>query len=408
MTAGRREIGVGAVVASSRVPRWVATCREASRRRAGAGRACLRRERRRAQAPALPAAFRLYESLDAWLFRTDADPLEPVELAPPPPLLPARRSARGGGLSSTDVATLAAAQLDVILDFVGLDDPAAGAARYGVWSVEQTDAAGSRCDAWLFAPMRERRVFRTSIVAEREGRRIVLYESFGASDPVSLHRARAGACWKAAGRLAEPPRRAGIFRLGRPRGSEPAIDGRAARNALDRRWRAGGAACRQCRRRSRSGAGFASSHSVTSGSSQREWVPSVAPDGLHPVTVLRPFENPPTSHQFADPFPFVHDGRAVPLLRELLATETPRRRSGSSRSTHRVVRLPSRGRLSSAITTSRTRSCSDYGGEIFMIPESSENRTIDLYRASRFPEEWQLEQTLFSGVARSGLHDPRG
>jgi hypothetical protein len=33
-----------------------------------------------------------------------------------------------------------------------------------------------------------------------------------------------------------------------------------------------------------------------------------------------------------------------------------------------------------------------------MIPESEQNRTVDLYRASRFPDEWHLEETLFSGL----------
>ena len=85
-------------------------------------------------------------------------------------------------MSSADLATLAAARLDVILDLAGIDDDrTAGAATYGVWTVEHTDEAGARAEAWLFAAMRERGIFRTSIVAERE-RRVVLYESFGGSD----------------------------------------------------------------------------------------------------------------------------------------------------------------------------------------------------------------------------------
>jgi hypothetical protein len=39
-----------------------------------------------------------------------------------------------------------------------------------------------------------------------------------------------------------------------------------------------------------------------------------------------------------------------------------------------------------------------HGRDVFMIPESAENRTVDLYRARRFPDEWQLEETLFSGL----------
>ena len=34
-------------------------------------------------------------------------------------------------------------------------------------------------------------------------------------------------------------------------------------------------------------------------------------------------------------------------------------------------------------------------GDIFMIPESCENRTVELYRSTRFPTEWALEEVLF-------------
>ena len=37
------------------------------------------------------------------------------------------------------------------------------------------------------------------------------------------------------------------------------------------------------------------------------------------------------------------------------------------------------------------------GGEHFLIPESSENRTVDLYRAVEFPLRWEKVRTLFEG-----------
>jgi hypothetical protein len=39
-----------------------------------------------------------------------------------------------------------------------------------------------------------------------------------------------------------------------------------------------------------------------------------------------------------------------------------------------------------------------HGGEIWMMPESGENRTLELYRALRFPDRWTLERVLISGV----------
>ena len=405
MTAGRREIGVGAVVASLRVPRWVATVVKRVDAEPGLG-ARVFAGNVAPQAPALPAAFRLYESLDAWVFRMDADPLEPVELAPPPPLHPLV-GRPGGGLSSTDVATLAAAQLDVILDFVGLDDTAAGAARYGVWSVEQTDAAGSRCDAWLFAPMRERRVFRTSIVAEREGRRIGLYESFGASDPVSLHRARAGACWKAAGALLDrlavlaSSGWADLEDLSRPSTDERPATHRSpsARTvALHAASVATGVAGRRLRKLAFRDEWFLATRL---GNNRRSgWSPHR--DGFAPI------ENPPT-HQFADPFPYVHDGG------QYLFFESYSYRDGLA--SIWFVPLNASGRPAAEPRPALEREYHlsypflfGYGGEIFMIPESSDNRTIDLYRATRFPEDWRLEQTLFSDLRAvdSTIHETDG
>lgn len=41
----------------------------------------------------------------------------------------------------------------------------------------------------------------------------------------------------------------------------------------------------------------------------------------------------------------------------------------------------------------------EHDGEVFMIPESGANSTVELYRAIRFPDEWVLEKVLFEGRA---------
>jgi hypothetical protein len=40
----------------------------------------------------------------------------------------------------------------------------------------------------------------------------------------------------------------------------------------------------------------------------------------------------------------------------------------------------------------------DYHGEFYMVPESSGNRSIDLYRCMRFPDQWEFVKTLMDGV----------
>lgn len=40
----------------------------------------------------------------------------------------------------------------------------------------------------------------------------------------------------------------------------------------------------------------------------------------------------------------------------------------------------------------------EQGGETFMIPETAGNRTVELYRCARFPDQWELAKTLMSGI----------
>ena len=43
----------------------------------------------------------------------------------------------------------------------------------------------------------------------------------------------------------------------------------------------------------------------------------------------------------------------------------------------------------------------DWAGEVWMIPETSANRTIELYRAVRFPHVWRPEKRLMEGLQAS-------
>ena len=36
----------------------------------------------------------------------------------------------------------------------------------------------------------------------------------------------------------------------------------------------------------------------------------------------------------------------------------------------------------------------EHDGDVFMVPESALNGTVELYRATRFPHEWTLEKVL--------------
>lgn len=98
----------------------------------------------------------------------------------------------------------------------------------------------------------------------------------------------------------------------------------------------------------------------------------------------------------ADPFVVEHEGRTVILCEELpFAT---------GRGVISAVTLDAEGRPGPPrVVLERPYHLSypfvfRHGGAIWMIPESSANRTVELYRASRFPDAWELEAVLIRDV----------
>lgn len=40
----------------------------------------------------------------------------------------------------------------------------------------------------------------------------------------------------------------------------------------------------------------------------------------------------------------------------------------------------------------------EFAGELFMLPETAQNRTLELYRCTRFPGQWEFERTLMTDI----------
>jgi hypothetical protein len=124
------------------------------------------------------------------------------------------------------------------------------------------------------------------------------------------------------------------------------------------------------------------------------------PRGPRPGADLPPrgfsWIEPPRGHEYADPFllryhgrtwVFFEDydhgeGRGVIACAELLADG----RSGPARV---VLRLPYHASFPFVFEDE---------GAVYMIPETGANRTVELFRAERFPDAWRREAVLFSGV----------
>jgi hypothetical protein len=102
---------------------------------------------------------------------------------------------------------------------------------------------------------------------------------------------------------------------------------------------------------------------------------------------------------YADPFPFVHDGRMYVFVEDFdhrrgkgVISVIPFGEYGPAGLAQPVLQEP--WHLSYPFLLA-------HGGEIWMIPESSAAGTVNLYRADPFPHRWVREATLVSGIEAS-------
>lgn len=121
--------------------------------------------------------------------------------------------------------------------------------------------------------------------------------------------------------------------------------------------------------------------------------PAIADIPWQHLTYLKP----PAGCQWADPFPWVQDGRPYIFIEEIpspgakghiavfdlnsTAIEDPRPTTVLKADFH----------LSHPFLFK-------WRGELYLLPESSRNRTVEVYRCRKFPDEWELYTRLFEGV----------
>jgi hypothetical protein len=104
----------------------------------------------------------------------------------------------------------------------------------------------------------------------------------------------------------------------------------------------------------------------------------------------------PKGHFWADPFLFEHEGRLWVFYEDY---SYPQQNGLIS-----VAEVTSQGSFSSPVVClSDPERHYSYphvfrsGSEIFMIPESYDSQSVDLYRCLEFPNKWTKEKTLFQG-----------
>lgn len=347
-----------------------------------------------------PLLYRFYERLDRRLFAwPEGDPLDPVdaaaELAGAEHLeLDGRRD--GEILPEDARRRIASHALDVILRFAPgrLADGDTDLARFGVWS----HALGDSERAPLFWEIqRGDPISRSGLYVDCGGQRRTAYSSLAATDEISLHRSRQFVSLKS-GQFAL--RRLLALAEGRfdPLGCPPAdppdcrpdhspgtatmlafcarTSFRALRNRVEHRlladqWLVG--------------------YRRYEGSELAE---SPDPTSYHWLV-------PPRGSFYADPFPFEVEGRRYVFFESLEYED--------ERGVISYVALDEEGRPGPPrVALRRSYHLSypflfEWQGEIYMLPETESNGTVELYRAVGFPERWELDRILLEGV---GALDP--
>ncbi len=124
-------------------------------------------------------------------------------------------------------------------------------------------------------------------------------------------------------------------------------------------------------------------------------------EGFHRLT-------PPGDGFWADPFPLQRNGKSYIFFEELP--------SGGSRAHISVIEVDRSGRASQPARVLERDYHLSYPflvedeGQLYMVPETAANRTVEIYRCVDFPHKWRRERVLVDGVcaADATLHRVNG
>ena len=105
---------------------------------------------------------------------------------------------------------------------------------------------------------------------------------------------------------------------------------------------------------------------------------------------------PPKDRYWADPFPVKRDDKYYIFIEEYIRKD--------KKGHIAVIEMDQKGRYQQPTKILEKNYHLSYPfifqwrGDTYMIPESAQNRTIELYRCVSFPDDWRLEAVLMEGV----------
>jgi hypothetical protein len=382
LNAERTPLRVGVVLADRVVPRWLAALLERLEEATFVDlvRVVVASEREPGRTKLAATAFSAYERLDRRVFRVRSDGFEPTDV------------------SDVVASKTAEEELDVVVNLAwpaGLD--ASSRPRFGEWSVHHGGPRAWHSDPPFFwETYYKEPVAITELCAQRPGEDVahVIYRTVSATDLHSLYRARNRTCWKVGAavtlRLAQLHERGWSFFESLPTYSELRSKSVPIQDEVPGNLRLAGHLARLAARLLHG--------RIRKQLSDEEWFLAYR-RGSWPLDSDRGsfihLASPPGRH-FADPFVFDVDGRHYIFFEDLRLSEgrgvisfVEIREDGST--TPPTVALERDYHLSYPFVFA-------HAGEVFMLPESSANGTIELYRAEPFPHRWALDRVLMDDV----------
>jgi hypothetical protein len=320
-------------------------------------------------------AFRAYEALDRRWFGQAGDPLELVDVS--------------GLLAGRPVVEKPAeARADLVLRLTRAALPAGwrDEAPLGVWSFDHLDAEAQGGAPFFWEMARGQTATETCLRAETSAGSRVLARSFAATDPTSLTRGRHPTLWKSAAFVGRALRDAARGAPAEAAAPSPAIARAPGPFALARLAARVGLRIAGTRlRRATHGMPWIIALRRSRGS---------LVDG--PMTGFVPVPMP-ADRFYADPF-LVPDGERLWLFFEDADLI-------SGKAAIRCAEVRPDGRLGASHVVLECDYHLSYpfvfqhDGAWFMLPETTGNRTIELWRAVEFPWHWKLDKVLFAGVS---------
>jgi len=334
--------------------------------------------------------YGLYRRIDERRFSAAISPFDEVPLSD--------RLARLPVLEVADaIGKVGRWDLDVMLklSFGSVEGSILDCARYGVWSYHHGDPDSYRGDPPLFWEIYDGAPISGSVLQRLTGEPDaddVIYRSFSATDPISLHRSRTRIYWKSAEfvlRKLRDVHRDGdlaVVQRGDRAGGTPPI-----RRAPTNRQMLG-FGCRVTARLARQKTRTALAHQQWFIAYRRRGLGLPTAETFHGATVLVP----PRDRFYADPCLADWNGSSY-LFFEDLSFARGKGVVACSRLT------PDGGCTQPQIVLERPYHLSYpfvffVGDDAFMLPETAASGAVELYKAESFPSKWALDAVVVSDV----------